>query len=122
MKHLLIAIFFCIQPLSPVIANEGKEMNNKPVVEIVIFKVSDLVEGLKAARAIVEDAKAFNNAIISAEIYQSASNPNTIAQRITWKSLAEAKAAFAASESFPSMAKTMELTTEHVFIDHFYEQ
>lgn len=122
MKRLLIAVCFCLQLVNPVVANDGENMNTGPVVEIVIFKVSDPVEGMEAAREIVENAKAFNQAITSSEIYQSASNPNTISQRILWKSLGEAKAAFAASETFPGMVKMMALTTEHVFIDHFYEQ
>ena len=97
-------------------------MNDKPAIEIVVFKVSDPEEGLNAARAIVEDARRFNDAIISAELYQSASDPATIAQRITWKSLDEAKAAFAASKDFPGMAKAMALMTEHVMFEHFYER
>jgi hypothetical protein len=122
MKSLLIAICFYLQLVNPAVANDGEKMNTKPVVEIIIFKVSDPVEGVEAAREIVENAKAYNQAITSSVIYQSASNPNTILQRIVWKSLAEAKAAFAASETFPGMAKMMELTTEHVFFDHFYQQ
>ena len=122
MKSLLIAICFYLQLVNPAVANDGEKMNTKPVVEIIIFKVSDAVEGMEAAREIVENAKAYNQAITSSVIYQSASNPNTILQRIVWKSLAEAKAAFAASEAFPGMAKMMELTTEHVFFDHFYQQ
>lgn len=122
MKHLMIAIFFCTQLVHLASASEEADMTERPVVEIVIFKVSDPEEGMMAARAIVEDAKAFNNAIISAEIYQSASDPNTIAQRITWKSLEEAKAAFTASERFPSMKRVMEMMTEHLLLDHFYEQ
>ena len=97
-------------------------MTTQSVVEIVIFKVSDPAEGMKAAREIIENAKAFNQAIILSEIYQSASDPNTITQRIIWKSLKDAKAAFAASSTFPGMANLMLLITEHVFFDHFYEQ
>lgn len=103
-------------------ATDGENMTTQTVVEIVIFKVSDPVEGMQAAREIIENAMAFNQAILLSETYQSAADPNTIAQRIVWKSLKEAKAAFAASETFPGMAKMMGLTTEHVFIDHFYEQ
>jgi hypothetical protein len=94
----------------------------KHVTEIVIFKVSNSEAGMRAARGIVEDARAFNNAIISAELYQSASDPNLLTQRIVWESLEEAKAAFAASEQFPNMAKMMELVTDQVFMDHFYLQ
>ena len=92
------------------------------VVEIVIFKVSDPAEGLKSARALVEDAKAFNDGIVSAELYQSLSSPNTIAQRIRWKSLEHAKAAQAASSEFENMARVIELTTESVIFDHFAER
>jgi hypothetical protein len=122
MKHLLIAVTFCLQLINLVNANDGVNMTTQSVVEIVIFKVSDPVDGMKAAREIIENAKAFNQSIILSEIYQSASDPNTITQRIIWKSLEEAKAAFAASDTFPGMAKLMQLTTEHVFFDHFYEQ
>lgn len=107
---------------TPVFANEAEKSNDGPVVELVIFVVNDPIEGMKAATAIVEDAKAFNDAIISVELYQSASNPNMLAQRITWKSLKAAKAAFAASEKFPNMMRLMDLTTEHVFFDHFYQK
>ncbi|MEM9716639.1 MAG: hypothetical protein AAF826_08985 [Pseudomonadota bacterium] len=100
-------------------ANAG-EIMAKEVTEIVIFKVSDPEAGMEAARLIVEDAKAFNNAIVSAEIYQSASDPNTIAQRITWTSIEEAKSAFEASPSFPNMEKAMAVMTEQVLFDHFY--
>lgn len=120
MKYLLVTLCFCISTLGSVLALGADKPNDESVIELVVFSVSDPVEGMKAARAIVEDAKAFNDAIISAELYQSASNPNLIAQRIIWKSMKEAKAAFAASEKFPGMVKIMELTTEQVLFDHFY--
>jgi len=113
---------FCIQLFNPTFANDETKMVEKPVVEFVIFKVSDPVEGIKAALALLEDAQAFNNAIISSEIYQSASDPYTIAQLITWKSLKEAKAAFAASENFPNMERIMGLITESKLFDHFYKK
>ena len=94
----------------------------KHVTEVVIFKVSDPDAGMSAARGIVEDAKAFNDAIISAELYQSASDSIVLTQRIVWESLEKAKAAFAASEQFPNMAKMMELVTDQIFMDHFYLQ
>ena len=94
----------------------------KHATEIVIFKVSNPETAMKVVYDLVEDAKAFNNSILSAELYQSVSDPNMFTQRIVWKSLEEAKAAFAASENFPNMAKLMELQTEEVFFDHFYLQ
>lgn len=120
MKYLIVILGLCTSMLSSVLALGADKSNDESVVELVVFAVSDPVEGMKAARAIVADAKAFNDAIISAELYQSASNPKLIAQRITWKSLTEAKAAFAASENFPGMVRIMELTTEQVLFDHFY--
>ena len=94
----------------------------KQATEVVIFKVSDPDAGMNAARGIVADAKSFNDAIISAELYQSASDPHLLTQRIVWQSLEQAKAAFAASEQFPNMAKMMELVTDQIFMDHFYLQ
>ena len=92
----------------------------KHAIVIVIFKVSDPGAGMSAARGIVEDARAFNDAIISAELYQSASDPNVLTQRIVWESVEKAKAAFAASEQFPNMGKLMGLITDQIFMDHFY--
>lgn len=94
----------------------------KHVIEIVIFKVSAPEAGLQAARGIVEDAKKFNNGIISAELYQSTTDPALITQRIIWDSLEKAKAAFAASEQFPNMAKMMTLITDQIFMEYFYVQ
>ena len=94
----------------------------KQATEIVIFKVNDPDAGKSAARGIVEDARAFNDAIISAELYQSASDPKVLTQRIVWQSIEKAKEAFAASEQFPNMAKMMGLITDHIFMDHFYLQ
>lgn len=94
----------------------------KHATEVVIFKVSDPDLGMNAARGIVEDARAFNNAIISAELYQSASDPNVLTQRIVWESLEKAKSAIAASEQFPNMSKIAELMTDQIFMDHFYLQ
>lgn len=91
----------------------------KQVTEMVMFKVKDPKQGMSAARGIVEDAKAFNHAIISAELFQSTSDPNLLTQCIVWESLEKAKAAFAASESFPNMEKMMGLVTEQVFMDYF---
>lgn len=130
MKRILITmmIYLCLPNLAN--ANENNAMKNEKmpgpanlnVVEIVIFRVSDPEEGMNAARALIVDAKAFNNAILDVELYQSASDPNTIAQKITWSSMKEAKEAFAASTEFPSMKKTMELMTENLVFDHFYQQ
>ena len=120
MRYLLVTLCLCISTLGSVLALGSEKPVDESVVELVVFSVSDPVEGMKAARAIVADAKAFNDAIISAELYQSASNPNLIAQRIVWNSLTEAKAAVAASETFPGMVRIMELTTEQVLFDHFY--
>lgn len=120
MRYLLVTFCLCISLLGSVLALGSEKPVDESVVELVVFSVSDPVEGMKAARAIVADAKAFNDAIISAELYQSASNPNLIAQRIIWNSLTEAKAAIAASEKFPGMVRIMELTTEQVLFDHFY--
>jgi len=122
MRYLLVTVCFCIHMFGSASANDGENSDEGPVVEFVFFVVSDPIEGMKAATAIVEDAKAFNDAIISVETYQSASNPNMLAQRITWKSLLEAKAAFEASEKFPNMTRFMELTTEMVLFDHFYKK
>lgn len=122
MRYLLVTVFICIHMIGSAFANNEGNTDDGHVVEFVVFVVSDPVEGMKAATALVEDAKAFNDAIISAEIYQSASNPNMLAQRITWKSLLAAKAAFAASENFPNMQRIMKLTTEHVIFDHFYKK
>jgi len=105
--------------------NTSDTANNKPsissVVEIVVFKVTDSEKGLKAANAILEDAQAFNNAVVSADVYQSATDSNTIAQRIVWKSLVEAKAAQAASDTFPGMSALQNVMTELVVFDHFYK-
>ena len=122
MRYLLITVFICIHMIGSAFANDEGNAHDGHVVEFVVFVVSDPIEGMKAATALVEDAKAFNDAIISAEIYQSASNPNMLAQKITWKSLPAAKDAFAASEKFPNMERIMKLTTEHVIFDHFYRK
>ena len=74
---------------------------------------------MQAVRGIVEDARDFNNAIISAEIYQSASDPSRLTQWIVWKSIKEAKAAFSASEKFPNTVQLMEWVAEKVSFDYF---
>ena len=85
-----------------------------------MFKVKDPEMGIQAARAVVEDAQAFNNAVVSSKVYQSATDPNLITQRIIWTSLVQAKAAFAASEGFANMGTLMGQITEQVSFDHFY--
>lgn len=120
MKCLILTACLCVSILGSAPLFGSENSNDESVVELVVFGVSDPVEGMAAARAIVADARAFNDAIVSAELYQSASNPKLIAQRIIWKSLDEAKAAFAASEGFPGMARIMKVTTEYVLFDHFY--
>ena len=70
-------------------------------------------------RGIVKDARDFNNAMISAEIYQLASDPSRLTQWIVWKSIKEAKAAFSASEKFLNTVQFMEWVTERVPFDYF---
>ena len=101
-------------------AEDSPSTMAQPVVEIVMFKVSDPVEGLAAARAIVDDARAFSGAVLSADLYQSASDPSVIAQHITWRSLDDAKAAFAASEGFPNMKRAMAVMTEQILFEYFH--
>ena len=84
-----------------------------------MFKASHAEAGMRAERSIVEDARDFNNAIISAEIYQSASAPSRLTQWIAWKSIKEAKAAFAASDKFLHTVQLMEWVTEKVPFDYF---
>jgi|GEM_PF-4877462 len=91
-----------------------------PVTEITVFRVSDATEGLKTAHAIIQDARQYTDAIIDSDTYQATNDPKLIVQRITWRSLKDAKETFAASESFPNMQKMMGLMTEQILFDYFY--
>jgi len=119
-KHLVLAAFIALFTINSAFANEENNSEN-PVVEIVVFKVTEPEAGIEAALALIEDATAFNNAIISSEIYQSASDPNTIAQRIVWKTLKDAKDAVVASEKFPNMEVAQQVISEILVFDHFRE-
>jgi len=83
-KHLVLAVFVGLFTVNSAIANEQSNSEN-PVVEIVVFKVTEPEAGIEAALALIEDATAFNNAIISSEIYQSASEKLLI---FFWRSTA----------------------------------
>jgi hypothetical protein len=98
---------------------ENSFIENSVITEFVVFKAKDPSKGIEVARAIIEDIKAFNNGIIAAEVYQSVNDPNTIAQRITWKSLEKAKDAFAAFDTFPSASNFAEESESIIFFDHF---
>jgi hypothetical protein len=94
-------------------------MENNFVIEFAAFKVKDPSKGIEIARAIIGDARAFNDGIIADEVYQSVNDPNTIIQRITWKSLEKAKEAFAAFDTFPSASIFFEQSEGIIFFDHF---
>lgn len=98
---------------------ENSLLENSVIMEFVVFKVKDPSKGIEVARAIIEDVNAFNNGIIAAEVYQSVNDPNSIAQRITWKSLEKAKDAFAAFDTFPSASNFSEESGSIIFFDHF---
>lgn len=87
--------------------------------EVVVFKVRNPEAGLAAAKAVIGDAKAYNDGVIGAETYQSLDDPHLLTQRIEWRSLAHAKDAQAAFPTFPNAPKMMPLITETVMMDHF---
>lgn len=118
-RYLTILILIAVIPSLCQVGAENSIVENSAITELVVFKVKDPSKGIEMARAIIEDAKAFNDGIIADEIYQSVNDPKIISQRIIWKSLEKAKEAFAAFDTFPSASHFIEQSEGVIFFDHF---
>lgn len=114
-RYFALLILASAIPLFFQIGAENPTVENSVITEFVIFKVKDPSKGIKMARAIIEEVKAFNDGVIADEVYQSVNDPTTIAQRITWKSLEKAQDAFAAFDTFPSASSFSEHSGDVIF-------
>ncbi len=88
------------------------------IQEIGVFRVTNAEAGLAAAQAIVADAKAYNNAIITHSIFQDLTDSTVLVQHITWCSLDAVKDAFIHSEGFPHMPEMMALMSESLYFGY----
>ena len=92
------------------------------VVEIVVYKVSDVAVGIAASHDIVEECRAISDGIVEAQTYQSIKNPDQVVVRVVWSSLEEAhRVADWVFQYSPSFKKLNEVTTEQTLFDHFQE-
>lgn len=92
------------------------------VVEIVVYKVSDIAVGIAASLGIVEECRKISDGIVEAQTYQSIQNPDQVVVRVVWSSLEEARrVADWVFQNSTSFKKLNEVTTEQTLFDHFQE-